>query len=52
MTRIAFVQQIAGTDKKANLERGLQALESAATCGANLVCFRIGSYLSTRETSE
>ena len=37
--RIALVQQRAGTDKAANVRRGLEALEVAAKQGANLVCF-------------
>jgi N-carbamoylputrescine amidase len=34
-----LVQQSAGSDKKANVVRGLTALDAAAACGANLVCF-------------
>ncbi len=37
--RIALVQQRATTDKAANIERGLQAVDKAAAAGANLVCF-------------
>jgi N-carbamoylputrescine amidase len=37
--RIALVQQRAGTDKDANVRRGLAALETAASQGAELVCF-------------
>ena len=37
--RIALVQQRAGRDKTANVERGLAALESAAEVGGELVCF-------------
>jgi predicted amidohydrolase len=37
--RIALVQQHATTDKPANVERGLRALEAAAREGASLVCF-------------
>jgi predicted amidohydrolase len=37
--RIALVQQHATTDKSANVERGLHALEAAAREGASLVCF-------------
>src|SRR5262245_43059880 len=39
MTRIALVQQRVSPDKRANVERGLAALESAAANGANIVCF-------------
>jgi beta-ureidopropionase len=39
MTRIALVQQRAGADKTANVERGVRALETAAANGAELVCF-------------
>jgi beta-ureidopropionase len=39
MTRIALVQQAVSTDKKANIERGLQALHTAAAGGAEVVCF-------------
>jgi beta-ureidopropionase len=39
MTRIALVQQQAGADKRANVERGLGALETAAANGAEVVCF-------------
>ncbi len=37
--RIALVQQTAGADKAANVERGLTALAAAAADGAELVCF-------------
>jgi N-carbamoylputrescine amidase len=37
--RIALVQHHATTDKSANVERGLRALEAAAREGASLVCF-------------
>ncbi len=37
--KIALVQQPAGSDKTANLERGLEAFERAARRGAELVCF-------------
>jgi predicted amidohydrolase len=37
--KIALVQQHATTDLDANLRRGLEALESAARSGAELVCF-------------
>jgi N-carbamoylputrescine amidase len=37
--RIALVQQTAGHDKQANVDRGLAALESAAGEGAELVCY-------------
>lgn len=37
--KIALVQQAASGDRDANRARGLKALESAATRGANLVCF-------------
>ena len=36
---IALVQQRATNNKAANLERGLRALEEAATEGAQIVCF-------------
>jgi beta-ureidopropionase len=39
VTRIALVQQQAGADKRANVERGLKAIEAAAANGAKLVCF-------------
>jgi beta-ureidopropionase len=39
MTRIALVQQHASADKKANVERGVRALETAAANGAQLVSF-------------
>src|SRR5512138_697409 len=37
--RIALIQQTAGHDKQANVERGLRALETAAAAGAQLACF-------------
>jgi predicted amidohydrolase len=37
--RIALVQQHATADKAANLARGLQAFETAARAGAEIVCF-------------
>lgn len=37
--RIALIQQCATSDKKANLEKGLRAAESAAQQGAQLICF-------------
>ena len=37
--RIALVQQAVSSDKDANVERGLNALESAARAGAQLVAF-------------
>jgi predicted amidohydrolase len=36
---IALVQQHATADKRANVERGLQALQAAAANGSQLVCF-------------
>jgi beta-ureidopropionase len=39
VTRIALIQQQAGADKRANVERGLRAIETAAANGAELVCF-------------
>jgi beta-ureidopropionase len=39
MTRIALVQQRADADKRANVERGVSALETAAANGAQIVCF-------------
>ncbi len=39
MTRIALIQQQASADKRANVERGLRALEAASANGAKLVCF-------------
>jgi N-carbamoylputrescine amidase len=39
MTRIALVQQRASADKRANVEQGVRALETAAANGADLVCF-------------
>jgi N-carbamoylputrescine amidase len=39
MVRIALVQQRATADKKANVERGLQAVDEAASRGAQLVGF-------------
>ena len=37
--KIALIQQHATTDKTANVERGLRALETAAKHGAQLACF-------------
>jgi predicted amidohydrolase len=37
--RIALIQQHATSDKRANVERGLRALEAAAARGAKLACF-------------
>jgi len=37
--RIALVQQRATSDKQANVKRGLEALQTAAANGANLVCY-------------
>ncbi|MFK7819543.1 MAG: nitrilase-related carbon-nitrogen hydrolase [Planctomycetaceae bacterium] len=37
--KIALVQQIASEDKAGNVDRGLQAVRSAAADGANVVCF-------------
>ncbi len=37
--RIALIQQRAGSDKGANVARGLSALESAAARGARVACF-------------
>ncbi len=37
--KIALVQQRAESDKKLNLDRGLQALKTAADEGADVVCF-------------
>ncbi len=37
--RIALIQQPAEHDRRANLEKGLAALERAAAQGANLACF-------------
>ncbi len=37
--RIALIQQPADHDQKANLEKGLAALERSAAQGANLACF-------------
>lgn len=39
MTRIALVQQRAGADKTANVDRGIAALTAAAAAGAKVVCF-------------
>src|SRR5205085_4010464 len=39
MTRIALVQQQAGADKRENVERGLRALQTAVSGGAQLVGF-------------
>jgi N-carbamoylputrescine amidase len=37
--RIALVQQRATSDKQANVKRGLEALQTAAANGADLVCY-------------
>ncbi|MBW3660191.1 MAG: carbon-nitrogen hydrolase family protein [Gemmatimonadetes bacterium] len=37
--RIALIQQPAGSDREANLARGLDALDRAAGSGADLACF-------------
>ena len=37
--RIALVQQQATEDRRANVERGLRAVDEAASAGAGLVCF-------------
>jgi predicted amidohydrolase len=37
--RVALVQQRAGDDKPDAVRRGVDALETAAACGARLVCF-------------
>jgi N-carbamoylputrescine amidase len=37
--RIALVQQKAGSDRGENVRRGIEALEKAASEGANVVCF-------------
>ncbi len=37
--RIALVQQKASTDKAANVQLGLRAVDEAAAAGAHLVCF-------------
>ena len=37
--RIALVQQRASADKQANVQRGLEALRSAAANCASLVCY-------------
>jgi N-carbamoylputrescine amidase len=37
--RLALIQQKAGPDKSANVERGLAAFDRAVSQGANLVCF-------------
>ncbi len=37
--RIALVQQKAGHDRQDNIKRGLEALDTAAENGANVVCF-------------
>jgi len=37
--KIALVQQSASTDRSANLARGLEAAETAARQGANIICF-------------
>ena len=37
--RLALVQQAASSDKRANVERGLEALRRAAAAGAECVCY-------------
>jgi N-carbamoylputrescine amidase len=37
--RVALIQQRAGSDKEANVARGIAALETAAAGGARLACF-------------
>ena len=37
--RLALVQQAAGEDKQANIERALEAIDRAAADGANVICF-------------
>lgn len=37
--RIALIQQTAGADKAANIEKGMKAMEEAAAQGAQLLCF-------------
>ncbi len=37
--RLALIQQRAGSDKEANVARGIAALEAAAASGARLACF-------------
>ena len=37
--KIALVQQSAGPNKQANIQRGLAAAEQAAAQGANIICF-------------
>ena len=37
--KVALVQQQAGPDRRANVERGLEAVERAAARGASLVCY-------------
>ncbi len=39
MPRVALIQQSASADKQVNLERGLAALDEAASGGAQLACF-------------
>jgi N-carbamoylputrescine amidase len=39
MTRVALIQQPVTADRRANVERGLAALEAAARQGAELICF-------------
>jgi N-carbamoylputrescine amidase len=39
MTRIALVQQRASADRRANVEQGVRALETAAAHGAQIICF-------------
>ncbi|MEM7784917.1 MAG: nitrilase-related carbon-nitrogen hydrolase [Planctomycetota bacterium] len=37
--KLALVQQKASTDKKANFEKGIKAIRTAAENGANVICF-------------
>ncbi|MBT8401538.1 MAG: carbon-nitrogen hydrolase family protein [Rhodothermia bacterium] len=37
--RIALIQQSASEDRRANVEKGVAAAETAAACGAQLICF-------------
>lgn len=37
--KIALVQQAASTDKELNIKRGVEALKTAASKGANIICF-------------
>ena len=39
MPRIALVQQVASTDRRANVEKGIAAAREAARSGAQIVCF-------------